>query len=89
MDWAPAGTEVNATKPRILGPRAKWVSKAEMQKRKENGSCLRCGIMGHYVDKCSQRPPIRPAQVASTKAQDPKPAAQEEAGGISDESENE
>jgi hypothetical protein len=47
--------------------RAKWVSKAEIEKRKENGSCLRCGVNGHLISTCPYLPARRPASPRETR----------------------
>lgn len=51
MDWEPT---------RIGKARADWVPKETLDKRKENGACLRCGKMGHFVRKCPLGPAERP-----------------------------
>src|SRR5207237_10279796 len=51
MDWEP--TRANAQ-------RAKWVSKEEINKRKAEGQCLRCGKSGHRIAFCPYKPAINP-----------------------------
>jgi hypothetical protein len=53
MDWEPSSSR--AQQPN--GKRAKWVSKAELGKRRHNGNCLRCGATGHRVRDCPFLPP--------------------------------
>lgn len=47
MEWEPTGSARIAQ-----GRRAKWVSQEEMQKRKEQGDCYRCGASSHQVLHC-------------------------------------
>jgi hypothetical protein len=61
MDWEPSSSR--AQKPN--GKRAKWVSKAELGKRRQNGNCLRCGATGHRVRDCPFLPPQPPQPKAS------------------------
>ena len=50
--------------------RAAWASPEEMQKRRDDGSCLRCGKQGHRIMTCKLRPAKRPStQVHSMKAE--------------------
>lgn len=39
---------------------ARWVSRIELDKRKSEGACLRCGKLGHLIGKCNYLPPKRP-----------------------------
>jgi hypothetical protein len=41
-------------------PRAKWVDTETVEKRRQDGTCLRCGKDGHFVVKCKYRPPLKP-----------------------------
>ncbi|KAF4310005.1 hypothetical protein GTA08_BOTSDO02821 [Botryosphaeria dothidea] len=66
MDWEPTGPARAAQ-----GRRVKWVDEQEMQKRKDEGRCLRCGDSRHRVAQCPWLPPRRPARLA-------KPTQQEE-----------
>jgi hypothetical protein len=69
MDWQP--TVASATSPR----RAKLVSKQEMEKRKQQNRCFRCGGSGHRINQCPYLPPKSPAQspahVATTHSYEP------------------
>jgi hypothetical protein len=69
MDWQP--TAASATSPR----RAKLVSKQEMEKRKQQNRCFRCGGSGHRINQCPYLPPKSPAQspahVATTHSYEP------------------
>ena len=54
MDWEPSGK------------RAKWVSKDEISRRRQQGLCIRCGASGHIQRNCPHDPPRRP-ETQSTK----------------------
>jgi hypothetical protein len=41
-------------------PRAKWVDTETVERRRQDGNCLRCGKDGHFVVKCKYRPPLKP-----------------------------
>lgn len=47
----------------LLGKRAKWVEKEEMDARYHEGRCLRCGRDNCRVDRCPLAAPIRPANM--------------------------
>ena len=49
MDWEPT---VNSSFTKMVGREIKWVSPTIITKKKEKGTCFRCGIVGHKVDKC-------------------------------------
>ncbi|KAF4301592.1 hypothetical protein GTA08_BOTSDO10549 [Botryosphaeria dothidea] len=66
MEWEPTGPARAAQ-----GRRVKWVDEQEMQRRKDEGRCLRCGDSMHRVAQCPWLPPRRPARLA-------KPTQQEE-----------
>jgi len=61
MDWEP--TRAAAAAPLRDGQkkkRAQWVDQKEMEKRRQDGRCFRCGASGHRIDKCEfleARPP--------------------------------
>lgn len=48
----------------LLGKRAKWVDKGEMDARYREGRCLRCGRDSCRVDRCPLAAPIRPTNAA-------------------------
>ncbi len=70
MDWqpSPAIGVVNRGNQQSTGTRrrARWVSADELQKRKDNRACLRCGASSHFVQKCPYAPARRPVVVAAT-----------------------
>ena len=51
------------------GPKAVWVDKETITKRREDGLCLRCGKDGHFVNKCRFSPADRPVGVNALKAE--------------------
>jgi hypothetical protein len=68
-------------------PRAKWVTKAELNSRKEKGLCFRCGASGHRVDGCPYRAAVNPAKATGVNINTASfPPILEEAGRESGES---
>jgi hypothetical protein len=72
MDWEPtrAAAAANSGQKR----RAKWVSQEEMDKRRQEGRCFRCGSSEHQAPKCEFLRPIPPGRgprVASGKVVEP------------------
>lgn len=63
MDWTPS-VSVNRTEPRTKPRRfenehpkqAKWVSQDELDRRRAEGKCLRCGKSGHLIARCALLP---------------------------------
>lgn len=53
MEWEPT---VNSLSNR----RAKWVDERELQRRKDNRLCYRCGSSEHIVPRCPYQPAVRP-----------------------------
>ncbi|KAM3088754.1 hypothetical protein ACMFMG_000385 [Clarireedia jacksonii] len=49
MDWEPS-TTTRVTK--AARERAKWVSKDELERRREANACFRCGKKGHMLSEC-------------------------------------
>jgi hypothetical protein len=93
MDWEPTRTVAAAlTKQPQQRRRAPRSSDAERQKRREDGACVRCGSMEHWVANCpfdaavsatthgpsENRSPARKPQVAAAKGPKPKPTTPEE-----------
>ncbi|OJD23741.1 hypothetical protein ACJ73_04902 [Blastomyces percursus] len=62
MEWEPTPARAAEDKK---SQRAAWVSRKELEKRKERGLCFRCGASGHIVTGCPYKPARRPAKVAS------------------------
>jgi hypothetical protein len=62
MDWEP--TKINKAvleqNKQLAGKRAKWVNRDEMERRRKEGSCFRCGRKECRIDKCPLRPARRP-----------------------------
>ncbi|KAI0990974.1 hypothetical protein K3495_g17213 [Podosphaera aphanis] len=50
--------------------RAKWVSPKEIERRKAEGLCLRCGNSGHRIARCRFLPPERPGTTVSKASLD-------------------
>lgn len=72
MDWESTSAQISAlqaqvaalrTEGRQRGKRATWVSDAEIQKRRSDGKCVRCGSEKHFVRNCLMMPARRPGQV--------------------------
>ena len=61
MDWEPSRTQTQ---------RATWVSQKELDRRRDEGSCLRCGKKGHLISSCKMKPAQNPARqpTRATKA---------------------
>jgi hypothetical protein len=61
MDWEPSRTQLQ---------RAIWVSQKEIDRRRDEGSCLRCGKKGHLISSCKLKPAQNPARqpTRATKA---------------------
>ncbi|OJD25854.1 hypothetical protein ACJ73_02776 [Blastomyces percursus] len=67
----PAAQNLPPPDPMDIGPhsgqqkfnrRAKWVSDAEKEKRKQAGLCFRCGMNGHLIGACPYLPARNPAR---------------------------
>lgn len=67
MNWEPTHTFA-AHSLANTSRRAKWVSKEELQRRRSNRLCIRCGASGHMISSCQYAPAHRPstAVVATT-----------------------
>lgn len=75
MDWEPTPRVVkaaaNSTPNRKRNgsskqPRAKWVSKKELEKRKGDGRCFRCGGGDHMIRTCQYEAARRPEEATVT-----------------------
>lgn len=51
MDWEPSRSQAQ---------RAKWVSQQEIDRRRDDGACLRCGKKGHLISACKLKPAHNP-----------------------------
>ena len=72
MDWEPtprtaSGKAPNRGRANDNRPKAKWVSKDTIERRRCNRECLRCGDDGHFIDRCSYAPPKFPEPVGGRK----------------------
>ena len=54
MDWTPT---LGAIGPRTR--REQWGNPAEIQQRREEGSCFRCGRQGHRARYCGSKATVR------------------------------
>jgi hypothetical protein len=74
MDWEP--TKINRAIQRqnqeLAGKRAKWASEEEVQRRRREGLCTRCGRKGCWSTKCPLLPPKRPNSQTHVKRSHPK-----------------
>lgn len=70
MDWEP--TKINRAiqkqNKELAGKRAKWVSEEEVQRRRREGLCTRCGRKGCWSNKCPLLPPRHPDQTRIKKS---------------------
>lgn len=93
MDWTPS-ISVNRTEPRTKPQRpeneyptqAKWVSQNELDKRRAEGKCLRCGRSGHLIARCALLPaqPPNSARTGSSKKRHERTVKVKKARPISD-----
>jgi hypothetical protein len=74
MEWEPTAASAAAAQPQ---QRARWVSKEEIEKRKADGKCYRCGVKGHLVRTCTLLPAKKPTVVAATRPADRKNGAED------------
>lgn len=75
MDWEPTKISrvIRQANKELEGKRAKWVDRAEMDRRRKEGRCLRCGRTGCNVAECPLLPPRRPSQATKVQARRTKP----------------
>jgi hypothetical protein len=87
MDWEPTdvvkvfkisdpklATQISSDNQRLKGKRAKWVTSAELQARRREGRCIRCGRTYCNKDVCPLKPAIKPDDTnGSTKVNSTKP----------------
>lgn len=88
MDWEP--TKVNRAVQKqnkdLKNKRAKWVDQEELDRRRKEGRCFRCGRTGCSVASCPLLPPRKPSQTTKANARRIKPvleAAVEEDSDVS------
>ncbi|KAK3329168.1 hypothetical protein B0H66DRAFT_609858 [Apodospora peruviana] len=69
MDWEPTriSQAIHKANEKLKGKRAKWVDQAEIDRRKSEGRCLRCGRTGCRVNKRPLLPARRPELSNKTK----------------------
>jgi hypothetical protein len=67
MDWEPTRAAAAAPSQDGQKRRAKWVSQEEMDKRRQEGRCFRCGASGHQRSGCEYLPPRRPMEARSVR----------------------
>ena len=83
MDWEPSTnvSVASTNRPRNAGqqnsqaPRAKWVTQDELTRRRNTGSCLRCGGDGHFVSNCTYRAAVNPNKPSNRPKKGPSIAA--------------
>jgi hypothetical protein len=80
MDWEPTriSQAIHKANEKLKGRRAKWVDQAEIDRRKSEGRCLRCGRTGCRVNKCPLLPAKRPEPSNGTKVARSKPVLKAE-----------
>lgn len=61
MDWS-------YTVNKASGPRASYASHEEMERRRRERACLRCGKQGHYIANCDKAPVRRERPISRTPA---------------------
>jgi hypothetical protein len=62
MDWESTRAAAAAPRGDQKKRRAKWVSQEEMDKRRQERRCFRCGASGHQFNGCEFLPPRRPTE---------------------------
>jgi hypothetical protein len=71
MEWEYTRTNTGRVRKSESPPkgkkRARWVSQAVRDERRQNRQCLRCGRGDHFIMKCDYLPPERPAQARSAR----------------------
>ncbi|OJD11347.1 hypothetical protein ACJ73_09559 [Blastomyces percursus] len=60
MDWEPTGPLTESPTVNRSYRRAKWVTKQELEKRRTEGRCLRCGGSEHRIKDCPYQAAQRP-----------------------------
>jgi hypothetical protein len=67
MDWEPTRAAAVTPQGDQKKRRAKWVSQGEMDKRRQEGRCFRCGASGHQVNGCEFSSPRRPTEAGPAR----------------------
>ncbi|KAK4220780.1 hypothetical protein QBC38DRAFT_524797 [Podospora fimiseda] len=80
MDWEPTriNQAVHKANKELKGKRAKWVEQAEINRRRSEGRCLRCGRTGCKIDRCPLLPAKRPQLTNETRVGKSKPVLKAE-----------
>ncbi|KAK4170789.1 hypothetical protein QBC36DRAFT_341288 [Triangularia setosa] len=80
MEWEPTriNQAIQKANRELRGKRAKWVDQIEIDRRKSEGRCLRCGRTGCRIDKCPLLPAKRPQPTIDTRVGKSKPVLQAE-----------
>jgi hypothetical protein len=91
MDWEPTKISrmVQKQNEKLNGKRAKWVNQEELDRRRSEGRCFRCGRTGCSVGECPLLPPRRPPQTMKVQGRRTRPvleAAIDENGDVPDDS---
>jgi hypothetical protein len=91
MDWEPTKISrvIQKQNKELRGKRAKWVDQEELDRRRKDGRCFRCGRTGCNVAECPLLPAKRPSQTARVQAKRTKPvldAVVDEDDGVTDDS---
>lgn len=75
MDWEPTKISrmIQKQNKGLQGKRAKWVDQEELDRRRKEGRCFRCGRTNCSAAKCPLLPPKRPTQTTEVKAKKSKP----------------
>ena len=69
MDWesTKVSRAANRANESLKGKRAKWVDQEEIDRRKKERRCFRCGRSGCTIKECPLKPAQRPVQVKRGK----------------------
>ncbi|KAK4233026.1 hypothetical protein C8A03DRAFT_19813 [Achaetomium macrosporum] len=80
MDWEPIkiNRAIQRQNQELAGKRAKWAEEEEVQRRRKEGLCTRCGRKGCWSTKCPLLPPKRPKPQTRVKKSTPRLPAVED-----------
>jgi hypothetical protein len=75
MDWEPTKISkiIQRQNGELEGKRAKWVDQEELNRRRKEGRCYRCGRTGCNVAECPLLPPRRPPQARRARVKRTRP----------------